>query len=81
MDYTYRIEENADGLWTLAPEGGGMSPSGVVGGTENPQEMADFIARNQSVATGPLWRVRVWTGGDADTTTPSDAEHLHDARA
>lgn len=81
MDYTYRIEQSDDGAaWELAPDGAMMSSTGTISGGESPDEMAAFVARNQSCATGDLWRVRVWSGATADTSQPPAAEVVHDER-
>ncbi|MBF9135238.1 hypothetical protein I0C86_41040 [Plantactinospora sp. S1510] len=34
---------------------------------ETAEDVARWVAGNQTVAEGPHWRVAVWTGADADT--------------
>lgn len=36
------------------------------------QDLADWVASNQTLIEGESWRVNVWVG-DADTSTPPDA--------
>jgi hypothetical protein len=69
-EYTVLVEagdDNADGVeWqALAP------PQTTVG--DSAVEVARWTATNQDVAEGH-WRVRVWHGGNADTSADPAAE-------
>lgn len=71
--YTVQVEaSNADGtIWQA------VAPSETVNLTApgwTPQKVAEMAARDQTEADGHNWRVRVWTGGNADTSSASAAE-------
>lgn len=53
-----------------------LHPAENVDSDGTPADVAADVARNQNVAEGHNWRVRVWDGADADTTTEPAAEYL-----
>jgi hypothetical protein len=66
MKYTTQIEGgNADGtIWQA------LDPAEMIEDEGTAQEVADWIAQNQTLADSTTnWRVRVWEGHDADTST------------
>lgn len=72
--YTVEIQASGDGSdWQTvsAPE-----PVVATGGLcRNARQVAEFVAANQNVADGELWRVRVWDGLDPDLGTEPSAEY------
>ncbi len=70
-NYTVLIEtgDSRDGIWqALAPAENTSSDDSAV-------EVAAWVAANRNVADGDHWRVRVWSGTDADTGTTPAAEY------
>ncbi|MCX5070896.1 hypothetical protein OOJ91_34170 [Micromonospora lupini] len=72
--FTVQIEAgNADGsIWQA------LHPAETVESDEDDTTAAQFaaaVAADQNLAEGSNWRVRVWTGPDADTGTEPAAEH------
>lgn len=61
--YTVQIEASALNreIWQA------LAPAETVEDEGTPDEVAEAVARNQNIAEGGTWRVRVWTGKDADT--------------
>lgn len=74
--YTVQVEaSNADrSIWqALAPAENVTALNG-----ETARDIAEMVASNQNIADGDNWRVRVWDGADADTSSTPDVEHYAD---
>lgn len=72
QEWTVQIEASTDGqIWQA------LHPAETTTGAAAEQVATD-VAANQTVADGGLWRVRVWTGRDADTGTEPAAEWRSD---
>jgi hypothetical protein len=52
-----------------------LAPAEVASSDDSAAEVASWVAGNQNVADGDHWRVRVWHGADADTSTEPAVEY------
>ena len=75
--FTVQVEaSNPDGtVWQAVNQAETIDPS-AWGGDWSAQEVAETTAANQTVAEGTNWRVQVWAGADADTSTDPDATFI-----
>jgi hypothetical protein len=54
-----------------------LAPAENVDGN-SAEEVAHWVATNQTLADGANWRVRVWPGANADTGVAAHYEHRND---
>lgn len=71
--YTVLIECSPDDrleIWQA------VHPSETVRDSGTARDVASAVAHNQTIVEGQNWRVRVWTGANADTGVPAAAEWI-----
>lgn len=67
--YTVKIEASGgNGIWQA------MAPAETIEDDGTAEELASFVAGNQTVAKSGTWRVRVWVGDDTGVEPAAEYE-------